>query len=67
MATIHDLNKSISTMSGIEAYDLLNDIRKNRRIRKVSVKRKKTLNVSKMLSGISPEMAKIMLERLNAT
>lgn len=67
MATIHDLNKSISAMSIDEACILLKGIRENRRVRKVKAKKPKALNMEKMLSGISPEMAKIMLRRLNAS
>ena len=67
MATIHDLNKSISAMSDDEAYTLIRNIRKNRRVRKVRAKKPKALKIEQMLSGVSPEMAAVLLKRLNAS
>jgi hypothetical protein len=67
VATIDDLNKSICDMTNDEAYTLLKELRQNRRTskKKPTERRKAKSIVEKMLSKITPEMAKQLLEVLD--
>ena len=66
METIDDLNKSICDMSDEEAFSLLKELRQSRRTskKKPTERRKAESQVEKMLSKITPEMAKRLLEVL---
>jgi len=69
MAIIDDLKDSISSMTDGELMDLVMSIRANRRIRKEKpTKRKSKSNIvdlTKLVSKISPEVAKALLAQLN--
>lgn len=66
MATIKDIKPSISQMSDADAYDLIREIRINRRIVKRKPAKKKLIEVraSKMADKMSPEEAQILLNRI---
>jgi len=69
MATIDDINMSISDMSEEEAFKLIMAVRKRRRIFKGNNKkkqqaRKKLIDVNKMLTGMSDDMKRMLIEKL---
>jgi len=69
MATIDDINMSISDMSEEEAFKLIMAVRKRRRIfkgknKKKQQARKKLIDVNKMLTGMSDDMKRMLIEKL---
>jgi hypothetical protein len=70
MSVIDDLKDSISSMSDGQLMDLILSVRANRRIRKdrpTKVKKKQSniVDLTKLVSNISPEAAKALLAQLN--
>jgi hypothetical protein len=69
MAIIDDLKDSISSMTDEQLMDLVMSIRANRRIRKEKPNKRKSksniVDLTKLVSKISPEAAKVLLAQLN--
>lgn len=64
MATIDNLKPSLTRLGEKEIYDLIRTSRENRRKRKPKAVRKQTINVDKMIDGLSSEAQLKLLKRL---
>ena len=66
MAITDDLKVIITAASGEEIFQIVRESRANRRKKppaKVKAKGSRTINIAKVAEGISPEMARRLLEK----